>query len=267
MLDTSWLALFDPGAQAGFFEELLINSASAETPFCPKRAWFFSECTRLSYLDDKKQQRQVLAQQGAESVCNIERDDLAAGLWIWPQCQVLVYRGTHRNRNWLRNIRVAPIPCTIATQRCKVHGGFFRAFEKLDADIRPLILDDRPLLCCGHSLGAAIASIAALHYQATLIYSFGSPRLGDKTFCQAYPIPMHRLCCVDDMVTRLPSSKGPSIYQHIGEAIYLGEKQRKRDRFKMKLRNPEMFLKSPKHLSDHAPINYSRQLVALANRA
>lgn len=262
-MDDSWLAVFDPSAQHAFFAEALLESPTYQAAFCPRLAWFLSECTRLSYLDDSEQQAAVLHKHGAILVQSFHCDDLAAGLWQWPDCQILVYRGTHRNRNWLRNLRIAPIPYKIANQRCKVHAGFFRAFQKLDAQIAAQLQTQKPLLCCGHSLGAAIATLAGHAYRAQVVYSFGSPRLGDKHFCQAYPVTLHRMCCVDDIVTRLPSSHGPSIYQHIGEAIYLGEKQRKRDRFKMKLRQPELFLKSPKHLSDHAPINYSQRLAEL----
>ena len=144
---------------------------------------------------------------------------------------------------------------------------FFRAFEKLDRHLATQLHASIPLICCGHSLGAAIATLAGNAYQADVVYSYGSPRLGDKLFCDAYSTALHRICCVDDIVTRIPSSHGPSMYRHIGEAIYLGHKQRKRDRFKMKLRQPELFLKSPKHLSDHAPINYSRRLAQLAQQA
>ena len=66
----------------------------------------------------------------------------------------------------------------------KVHDGFYDEINKVWKEILPLIKNNKPLYICGHSLGGAMATIAAsrLEEQTEALYTFGSPRVGYKKF-------------------------------------------------------------------------------------
>jgi hypothetical protein len=69
----------------------------------------------------------------------------------------------------------------------KVHGGFAHAFTDLQKD-QPLDQLLQPLSCrvlyTGHSLGAALATLAASLKAPQALYTFGSPRVGDAVLQQ-----------------------------------------------------------------------------------
>lgn len=67
----------------------------------------------------------------------------------------------------------------------KVHRGFARAFASVQADVDRWIDENdegTPPIFTGHSLGAALATLAASHRKAAVLVTFGSPRVGDDAF-------------------------------------------------------------------------------------
>ena len=62
----------------------------------------------------------------------------------------------------------------------KVHDGFYDEVNKVWSKITPLLSKSKPLFITGHSLGGAMATIAAsrLEDQTECLYTFGSPRVG-----------------------------------------------------------------------------------------
>jgi len=95
--------------------------------------------------------------------------------------------------------------------RGRVHLGFARAFDA----IRPALVaeprNDRTVVITGHSLGAAVATLAAaaLQAKAPTLITFGSPRVGDLAFVGSlgHGITVTRFvdCC--DVVARIPPAK------------------------------------------------------------
>src|SRR4029078_4550286 len=62
----------------------------------------------------------------------------------------------------------------------RVHTGFFRAYQPVHEKIESLWQSRQPsLLITGHSLGAALATLAAIHHSPTALITFGSPCVGD----------------------------------------------------------------------------------------
>ncbi len=106
----------------------------------------------------------------------------------------------------------------------KVHRGFLGAFEevsdRLDAIIRAKTPRQRVWLT-GHSLGGALATLAAAHLEPSMIdgvVTFGSPRVGDRAFVACLPeSKIARYVHRDDWVTTVP----PTIlsYTHAGKLI------------------------------------------------
>ena len=81
------------------------------------------------------------------------------------------------------------------TYPCKVHRGFLRAFNSIFDQLKsktPYFKGTKkPVIVCGHSLGGAIATIAAVYLLEAGIsqinlYTYGSPRVGDSDFAKQF---------------------------------------------------------------------------------
>ena len=70
----------------------------------------------------------------------------------------------------------------------------------------------------GHSLGAAMATIAATRYQPHELFTFGSPRVGGKHFVKNIKCPHLRFMNNNDIVCRIPPAWLG--FRHHGEMIY-----------------------------------------------
>jgi len=86
-----------------------------------------------------------------------------------------------------------------AGNACFIHEGFYSAYLNLAADLEAAVASLVPLsakastklLLTGHSLGGALATIAAFElsligYRVSGVYTFGSPRVGSLMFAQAF---------------------------------------------------------------------------------
>ena len=95
----------------------------------------------------------------------------------------------------------------------KIHSGFKEAYEKVEIDVQEKISSideckEKPLFITGHSLGGALATVAAkkLNHSAGIAacYTFGSPRVGDDKWIAAMKTPVYRLVNAADCVTMMP---------------------------------------------------------------
>ncbi len=141
---------------------------------------------------------------------------------------VLSFRGTQSEANWNTNFHAGLIWPTGTDPNLRVHEGFYKAFEGLAEDglkekIPAIIdaIDNRPLYITGHSLGGALAQIAAAIFSADKIaacYTFGSPRVGNSYFDLWVKPPSYRVINHADLVPQLPL---PIFYRHSGDPRYL----------------------------------------------
>lgn len=108
------------------------------------------------------------------------------------------------------------IPCTL-TPDCLVHTGFDASWgevaSKATAGVRAAKAahPDYSLIVTGHSLGGAVATLAAAHLRAAGfpadLYTYGSPRVGNDAFVRFVtnqPGGEFRVTHIDDPVPRLP---------------------------------------------------------------
>jgi triacylglycerol lipase len=128
---------------------------------------------------------------------------------------------------WITNFTAAPSPTGL-------HSGFEAAVATVWPAIKTAIKNrpasEQPLFFTGHSLGGALAIIAAelalsdvdLKIPAMAVYTFGSPRTGDQTFFDSYTPTLgnstFRLIHGDDIVPTVPPSL-PIDFRHVGRAI------------------------------------------------
>jgi hypothetical protein len=185
--------------------------------------------------------------------------------------------------DWLVNLNAA---MTDSEDGGKVHCGFQQALDEVwnprDRDERDRLkpfLDEicedgrRKVWFTGHSLGAALATLAAGRYDdAPELCTFGSPRVGDGDYADSLDFDAYRFVNGEDIVTRVPLS-GP--YHHVGAAKFIDEEgvihdQEEQDGSSGLLRNLTSVVGSVGTLSkglirglptdalvDHAPIYYA----------
>ena len=77
----------------------------------------------------------------------------------------------------------------------------------------------RKIWMTGHSLGAALATLAADRYgNVQGVYTFGSPRVGDGAFKKNFEVEAYRIVNNKDIVTRVPP---PGRYKHVGDIKFI----------------------------------------------
>jgi triacylglycerol lipase len=111
----------------------------------------------------------------------------------------------------------------------RMHRGFDKAFDAVSAQVTEALAERGadPLFITGHSMGAALAVIAADHclsgknVRATAVYAFGMPRVGDEDFAVRYNETLgattYRLVHGDDIVATVPPSRLG--FRHVGRLI------------------------------------------------
>lgn len=164
----------------------------------------------------------------------------------------------------------------------RVHQGFIRAYEALRPAIQQLlanVAEDNQIWLTGHSLGGALATLAAVDLRkrsSCRLFSFGSPRVGDEVFAaQLADLEHFRFVNASDWVPQVPP--GWLGYVHSGTMITLGSpnevsiKQQLLDSisgigevFKTLARERTIDMGdwqvTARGLVDHAPVRYANEL-------
>lgn len=111
----------------------------------------------------------------------------------------------------------------------KVHSGFQKEVNDLwmevlsDVDHNSQLKRPKAIYLCGHSLGAAMATIAStrLNGQVEHLYTFGSPRVGGPLFVKNIKCPHSRFMNNNDIVARIPPAWLG--FRHHGDMIYFNK--------------------------------------------
>ncbi len=116
----------------------------------------------------------------------------------------------------------------------KVHSGFQKEVNDLWMDVLAEIEHNdqlkvrKDVYMTGHSLGAAMATIAATRYTPHELFTFGSPRVGGPRFIRHIKCPHLRFMNNNDIVCRIPPAWLG--FRHHGDMIYfnaVGDQQPK----------------------------------------
>jgi triacylglycerol lipase len=141
---------------------------------------------------------------------------------------VLAFRGTEISKR--QDMKIDAQAMKVSVLDGRIHTGFRNAYESVAKEIEKSILKlkDTPLYITGHSLGAALATVATQRLEHHLkiremiaaCYTFGSPRVGDSHYDIEFKSPIYRIVNTTDIVTVIPLvAMG---YVHIGDIRYLG---------------------------------------------
>ena len=146
----------------------------------------------------------------------------------------IVFRGSESTRDWTMNIlfRFRFVNVLNTSTRVRAHSGFVYQWRGVRSRVINLLNkyhdNALPIICSGHSLGGAVATIATLDLNEMLynviLVSFGSPRAlnwyGKNAFTN---IVAYRCTNGSDIVTMLPIL---SLY-HVGTHISCNTKKRR----------------------------------------
>ena len=171
---------------------------------------------------------------GCQLVCKLYADDLTDNLPDYKvfgfvaqsgSDVVVAIRGTEGVFEWLMDVHFVPVPFPYVSAG-RTEQGFTNFYSTLrtgpnvtqpraiDA-LRPLIAGGtvKTLRIAGHSLGSALATLLAVDvagnsvFAEPTVYTFGSPRVGDKVFAGSYDalVPNSwRVSNLNDIVPCLP---------------------------------------------------------------
>ena len=117
---------------------------------------------------------------------------------------MLIFRGTAgRLYNWRFNLDIVPAPWSTGG---KVHRGFKYLLNTIWPEICDTLDENKfPLFYTGHSMGGAIANMAASLRPPRAVYTFGAPRIGDVEFARTLAsIPVFNVINARDIVTGRP---------------------------------------------------------------
>ncbi len=231
---------------------------------------FFAEVSRLAYFPSDIVEL-VANSAGIDEVCFLDRDGAQAYLFGNKHDLLVVCRGTEPHE-W-NDLKADANALTVLAEVGRIHRGFKREVDDLWPIIEQAIRENqRPVWFTGHSLGAAMATICAGRCKLSSIpsnpkalYTFGSPRVGNRTYIRAVNIPHYRWVHNNDIVTRIPPKWLG--YKHSGYELYLDHHsqlrevfswQRSRDRFRGLWTG--LFRGKLDYLSDHPIATYIRAI-------
>jgi len=193
-----------------------------------ERSLLFANLASIAYSNIKDATKQA-KKLGFTTTEFYEKDGAQAYRFMNKYDLVIACRGTQPSEfNDIKaDLQALPV---MAETVSRVHRGFKAEVDEL----WPMILEDidrkanagKKLWFCGHSLGAAMATIMASRchlyeeiQQVEELYTFGSPRVGWKKYCNSLNIIHHRWKNNNDIVTTVPLAIMG--YVHHGTQHYL----------------------------------------------
>ena len=190
---------------------------------------------------------------------------------------VLAFRGTEVSK--IKDIRIDAKATKVSVLEGRIHAGFRLAYDSVAKDVEKsvLALKSVPLYITGHSLGAALATVATqrmehnprIREMIAACYTFGSPRVGNSHYDLEFKSPIYRVVNTTDIVTAIPLlAMG---YIHIGDVRFLGVKDGEFQRGIPFFRRWFLFFLTMFKffnpvVGDHAIDEYRRKLEAVAQK-
>ncbi len=168
-----------------------------------------AQCAQIAYMD-AKQAKPLYKKLGYTTHKFIEHEGAQMHIVSNKVEVVLCFRGTEPKE--LSDIKadLNALPDRAHNGSGLVHNGFQeevnKVWEQLNVALNKMKLDDKMFFVCGHSLGAAMATIATSRMQDKVdaLYTYGSPRTGTRKFVNSIKTTHYRHVNNNDMVTCVP---------------------------------------------------------------
>jgi hypothetical protein len=206
--------------------------------YSDRMAWLMAQMAKLAYTPFEEEdglgieQLEYALQSGWFNLMKtFNKKGTQAFLAKNDEFAVLSFRGTQPTK-W-EDVRTDLRALKQKTVEGKVHKGFKEAFDDVRDElfniVEKSIGKDLPLYITGHSLGAALATVATqeleekFHDLIAACYTFGSPRVGDGKYEKSIKAPVYRIVNTTDIVTLVPFFLGTFV--HVGDARYLSRRK------------------------------------------
>ncbi|HZF31440.1 MAG TPA: lipase family protein [Gammaproteobacteria bacterium] len=237
--------------------ETLAHFEADKFGFSPVNLFWCARLAELAYVLDGELVKQQLAEWGAEGEL-LSTGDTQCVVACTPKAAFIVFRGTEQClEDWMTDLKATlEAPKWNAAAPYEVHQGFNEALDlvwnAVDGALTQLRVYERalPIWLCGHSLGGALAALAALRLREDLdkngrrnviacLHTIGQPRVGNAACAQALdaqlPSRYFRSINNRDVVPRVPLPQTPDLlakikaigsplqihaYEHGGRVVY-----------------------------------------------
>ncbi len=205
-------------------EENLLTPPIVRAAYSDRMAWILASMSHLAYdrFEDTRDMQKLrkifstkLASGGFELIktFNDKETDTQAFLAKNDQFAVLAFRGTEIAK--FEDFKIDAMASRISVLDGRVHAGFREAYESVAKEVEESVLkldDGLPLYVTGHSLGAALATVATQRLEhnprirewIAACYTFGSPRVGNSHYDIEFKSPIYRVVNTTDIVTIIP---------------------------------------------------------------
>lgn len=217
---TTWRAIVKPLNAANEFRGKSLNQPG----FSAETALSLAMASRLAYETGEVVERTALHNWQLDTCKFLSVGETQAFVATCADRVLVVFRGSESPGDWLANLNTL----SVSQDFGRVHRGFLAAFRTaepaLQREIKTALLENphRQLLLTGHSLGGALALLAAAEWHAQFpiagVYTFGQPAVGKGSFPafveshladRVFRFVNHR-----DIVPRLPPT-----FQHVGRLL------------------------------------------------
>lgn len=144
-------------------------------------------------------------------------EDSSLGIFI-------VFRGTLTTNEWIHNAQFQQEDFLHNSNLGLVSSGFHKIYtsEKDGFSLQQTVVEtlkyipsNAQIFVTGHSLGAALATLATVHiaaqtnFKKPILYTYASPRVGDTTFAAHFEeLEHYRIANSEDLVPAVPPSTG-----------------------------------------------------------
>lgn len=192
--------------------QIAVNLSQAS--YCVSSSWNCITCTDENIL---------------EAIIESRGERVIMGYNTNLQTMFVSFRGSSNIQNWLDNIQVRKI-YPYNDSNIGVEKGFYKAYQNVKTDIFETLssiqdkYSTKSVLLTGHSLGAALATLMAFDIKdiySILLYTYGSPRVGNPEFVNEFNTTTNRITHYYDIVPHLPEEALG--FLHIPQEIWYNE--------------------------------------------
>lgn len=166
------------------------------------------------------------------SVNGMMQDSDVFGLVAWNAAEksaIVAFRGTLTIWEWIADVSAVPLPYIPNPEAGLAHIGFQLLYENVRNSVSDALTRCgrvKRIIVTGHSLGAAIAVLAAYDIFKNIepgvvpeVYVLACPRVGDPVFAATFDKAIPVCGRVENLGDLVPEVPLEPTYRHVGQAI------------------------------------------------